>query len=336
MLKMLEFFGGIGAPRMAMENLRVKIKSMDYVEILRMAVQAYNAMFDNGYTQQDICEWNTNVDLLVHGSPCQDFSKNGLNDITSGRSVLYNRTLDIVATEIKFPRVVIWENVANLLSKTHRHHFDHYLETMESFGYTNYYKILNASDYGIPQNRERIFCVSVYGEHEPFEFPEPVPMRDIREFIDPTVNPKDYPLTEGEQSLFFIENNELFIHVNTKAKQLKVKEYDIINVERPTSKTRRGRIKQEKQMAQTLTTSQNQAVYINGYVRKLTALEHWRLMGFDDKTYSALKAIGIADGTIVQLAGNSIVVQVLEAIYKQLFIAQILTPEYEKEERRSL
>ena len=76
MIKMLELFGGVGAPRKALENLGVDIKSIDYVEILPYAVQAYNSIFDNGYKPQDIRVWNMDVDILVHGSPCRLYTSN--------------------------------------------------------------------------------------------------------------------------------------------------------------------------------------------------------------------------------------------------------------------
>lgn len=86
-IKTLELFGGIGAPRSALENLKVfDIKAIDYVEILSNAVKAYNAMYDLSYKPQDVLKWNLNVDLLIHGSPCQDWSNAGLNDINTGRS----------------------------------------------------------------------------------------------------------------------------------------------------------------------------------------------------------------------------------------------------------
>lgn len=112
-LKILELFGGIGAPRKALENLGFDIKSIDYVEILPYAVMAYNAIFDNGYKPQDIRLWNMDVDVLIHGSPCQDFSKNGLNNINTGRSILYEKTLSIIGEElVRKPRIVIWERQA--------------------------------------------------------------------------------------------------------------------------------------------------------------------------------------------------------------------------------
>ena len=116
-IHLLELFGGIGAPRRALENViktKVKednpeftkkqlyqeaskfIKSIDYVEVLPYAVQAYNQMFDLSNRPQDIRCWNLNVDILVHGSPCQDYSREGKNDINTGRSILYERTLQIL------------------------------------------------------------------------------------------------------------------------------------------------------------------------------------------------------------------------------------------------
>lgn len=144
-LKVLELFGGIGAPRKALENLGINVKSIDYVEILPYAVMAYNQIFDNGYQTQDVRSWNLNVDLLVHGSPCQDWSKNGKNDVSTGRSILYERTLEIIEHELNSrPKVVIWENVTGLISKRHIEHFDHYIATMERLGYRNTFKVLRA------------------------------------------------------------------------------------------------------------------------------------------------------------------------------------------------
>ena len=192
-LKILELFGGIGAPRKALENLGYDIKSIDYVEILPFAVMAYNAIFNNGYKPQDIRVWNMDVDVLIHGSPCQDWSKNGLNNVNTGRSILYEKTLSIIGEELlRKPRVVIWENVPNLLAEgkqvNHRKHHYHYLETMEGYGYKNYYAVLNASDYGIAQARERLYTVSILGDHL-FRFPEPKPLlKDIRAYIERDVD----------------------------------------------------------------------------------------------------------------------------------------------------
>lgn len=161
-IKILELFGGIGAPRKALENLGYDIKSVDYVEVLPYAVEAYNQIFDNDYKPQNVLDWNMNIDILVHGSPCQDFSKAGKNDISTGRSILYERTLQIIEKELHpKPKVVIWENVPGLLSKKHYKHFEHYLEKMEEYGYTTFYGLENALDYGLPQNRRRVYTVAI-------------------------------------------------------------------------------------------------------------------------------------------------------------------------------
>ena len=217
-IKILELFGGIGAPRKALENLGYDIKSIDYVEILPYAVTAYNAMFNNDYKTQDIRTWNMDVDILIHGSPCQDWSKNGRNNINTGRSILYEKTLSIIGEELlRKPKVVLWENVPNLLSEgkkvNHRVHHQHYLDTMESFGYKNYYKILNAADYGIPQARERLYTVSILKDalKNDFEFPEAIALqKDIRHYLDTDVDWDKYRLGDAESKIFFVRDDGQF------------------------------------------------------------------------------------------------------------------------------
>lgn len=154
-----------GACSKALKKLNIEYEVADYVEIDRHAVESYNAIHNTNFIPQDVCKWDKDIkaDLIMHGSPCQDFSlagKQAGGDIGSGtRSSLMYETLRIV--EKVRPKYVIWENVKNLLSKKHIHNFNAYLKKMEQLGYTNYYKILNAKDYGIPQNRERVFTVSI-------------------------------------------------------------------------------------------------------------------------------------------------------------------------------
>lgn len=320
MIKILELFGGIGAPRKALENLGVDLKSIDYVEILPYAVTAYNQLFDNGYKPQDVRAWNLNVDLLVHGSPCQDWSTNGKNDVSTGRSILYERTLEIIEHELNpRPKVVIWENVTGLVSKRHIDHFNHYLATMERLGYRNTFKILNAKDFGMAQSRERIFTVSVLGDGT-FEFPEPRPLsKPLAHYIDRTIDTTEYALSDNELALFFEADGQLYVKANNSRQFAEVMDGDSINVERPNSKTRRGRV--QSGMAPTLTTSPNVAVYYDGIIRKISPRECWRLLGFTDADYDRVAATDIPRSALYKLPGNSIVVSVLEAIFSEL-IAQ--------------
>lgn len=325
-IKILELFGGIGAPRKALENLGYKIKSIDYVEILPFAVQAYNSVFDNDYGVQNIIGWNLNPDILIHGSPCQDFSKNGRNNINTGRSILYEETLAIIDHKLpERPKVIIWENVPNLLSEgkkvNHRVHHNHYLSEMERMGYENYYAILDASQYGIPQARQRLYTVSIRKDvlnGREFHFPEPVPLKkDIRYYLEKNPDPKLYTLSEAERNLFFYnDDGQLCVREATKQGYKVVQDMDVINVEFPGSTTRRGRVGHG--ICKTLTTSPRQAIYKDGALRLLTPREHLRLMGFTDRDYNHMILSGIEAKQVSFLAGNSICIPVLEALYHSL------------------
>ena len=136
------------------------------------------------------------IDLITHGSPCQDFSIAGRlagGDKGSGtRSSLMWCTVDIV--EAVRPKYVVWENVKNLLSSKNRHNFDGYLEIMDKLGYNSYYKVLNAKNYGIPQNRERVFTVSIRKDiDEGYEFPEEIELtKKLKDVLEESVDEKYY------------------------------------------------------------------------------------------------------------------------------------------------
>lgn len=214
MLKVLELFAGIGACSKALENLGIEHEIVDAVEIDKYAIKSFNAVHGTNFEPQDITKWDKDieVDLIMHGSPCQDFSvagKGAGGDKDSGtRSSLMYETLRIV--EKLKPQYVIWENVKNLLSKKHRHNFDAYLDAMQGLGYTNYYKVLNAKDYGVPQNRERVFTISIKNQRDvkisadgnyieyfewsvPFEFPAPMPLtKKLADVLEDEVDEKYY------------------------------------------------------------------------------------------------------------------------------------------------
>ena len=174
-LKVVEFFGGIGACSKAFERLNIPHKVVDYVEIDESAVRSYNAVHGTNFEPQDITKWDKDIeiDFLMHGSPCQDFSvagKQAGGDANSGtRSSLMYETLRIV--EKLRPKYVVWENVKNLLSERHNHNYTKYLKTMSSYGYSNYQDVLNSMDYGIPQHRERIFTISILNNDKIYYFP---------------------------------------------------------------------------------------------------------------------------------------------------------------------
>ena len=198
MLKVLELFAGIGACSKALENLGIEHEIVDAVEIDKYAVKSFNAIHGTNFEPQDITKWDKDIecDLIMHGSPCQDFSvagKNAGGDKDSGtRSSLMYETLRIV--EKLRPKYVIWENVKNLLSKKHRHNFDAYLDAMTDLGYANNYQVLNAKDYGVPQNRERVFTVSIRKDiYKGYFFPAPIPLeKKLKDVLEDDVDEKYY------------------------------------------------------------------------------------------------------------------------------------------------
>ena len=366
-LKVLELFGGIGACSKALEKLGIDYEIADYVEIDKYAVKSFNAIHNTNFEPQDITQWGKDieVDLIMHGSPCQDFSLAGLQaggDKGSGtRSSLMYETIRIVK-KLR-PKYVIWENVKNLLSKKHRHNFDSYLEIMESLGYKNYYQVLNAKDYGIPQNRERVFTISIRNDiDKQFIFPEKQELKlKLKDMLEDNVDEKYYlsddkidkishwkgfqkpfekvqsknsivpTLTArgaGEEHngmITFSDNLEdttnlqeqcLNIKNATKKGYQEAYDGDGIDLAQPNSKTRRGRV--QKDSIQTLTTQNNLGVITNNLrIRKLTPKECWRLMGFDDEDFDKASKVN-SNAQLYKQAGNSIVVNVLESILKEL------------------
>lgn len=197
-LKVLELFAGIGACSKALERLGIEHEIVDAVEIDKYAIKSFNAIHNTNFEPQDITTWDKDidVDLIMHGSPCQDFSLAGLQaggDKDSGtRSSLMYETIRIV--EKLKPKYVIWENVKNLISKKHKHNFNAYIETMNELGYTSCYQVLNAKDYGIPQNRERVFTISIRKDlNEYFIFPQKQELKlRLKDMLEDEVDEKYY------------------------------------------------------------------------------------------------------------------------------------------------
>ena len=167
-LRVLECFGGIGACSKALKNLGIDYEIADYVEIDKYAVKSFNAIFGTNFEPQDICTWNKNidVDLICGGFPCQDISLAGQQKgIIRGetRSGLMYEMMRIIK-KLK-PKYVITENVKNLLSQKFRPQLEEYLCFLNDNGYKVTIDMLNAKDYEIPQNRERVFIIGIKDEN---------------------------------------------------------------------------------------------------------------------------------------------------------------------------
>lgn len=207
-LRLLSLFSGIGAFERALEQADIDFELIGFCEIDKYASQSYCAIHDapDWLNFTDVTnigiETLEDFDLLTWGFPCQDISVAGHQAGLEGkRSGLYKEGMRIL--EAKRPKYSIVENVKALTFKSNKEGFEQILTDLERLGYTNYWKVLNAKDYGIPQNRERVFIISVLGDHEPMIWPEPFDngLR-LRDVLDDEVDEKYYISDEKAQALF--------------------------------------------------------------------------------------------------------------------------------------
>ena len=220
MLRVFEAFSGYGSQSIALRNLGIEHEVVAISEIDKYAIKAYEAIHGPTLNLGDISKIDVNDipqhDLFTYSFPCQDLSvagkQKGLGKGT--RSGLLYECEKVI--EHCRPKYLLLENVKNLVGKKFKADFDKWLEYLEGLGYTNYWKVLNAKNYGVPQNRERVFVVSILGEHEPFEFPKPIPLdKCIADILEEQVDEKYY-LSEEIQKRFKITNQNKNILGTTK------------------------------------------------------------------------------------------------------------------------
>ena len=177
-IKVFEAFSGIGTQRMALRNLGIEHEVVAIAEIDKYALKSYEAIHGDCPNLGDISKIDPNDipdhDLFTYSFPCQDISAagkgKGFEKGSGTRSGLLWECEKVIRA--KKPKYLLMENVKNLVAKKFKPGFEEWLKALEEIGYTNYYSVLNAKDYGIPQNRERVFCVSILGDHEPYKFPK--------------------------------------------------------------------------------------------------------------------------------------------------------------------
>lgn len=199
-LRLIELFAGIGSQTQALTNIGIAHKVVAISEIDKYAIQSYEAMHGTANNLGDIrkIEELPDADLWTYSFPCQDISVAGKGagikeGTRSGLLFEVERLLRVASEKGTLPKYLLLENVKNLVSKKFKADFDKWLDFLSELGYTNYWKVLNAKDYGIPQNRERVFCVSIRGEHKPFVFPKPKELAiRLRDMIDETVDERFY------------------------------------------------------------------------------------------------------------------------------------------------
>ena len=308
-LRLLSLFSGIGAPEKALENLYSQFILTGYCENDDFASKSYSAIHDvpeslnlGDITKVDAETLSKNLDLITYGFPCQDISAAGYQkglfnkDGTHTRSGLFFEALRII--EATKPKVAIAENVKNLTSKRFAPEFKIVLDSLEQAGYNNYFKVLNAKDYGIPQSRERVFIVSIRKDVDTglFEFPEPAQLeKRLEDLLEDEVDEK-----------YFLSDKAI-----RKMERFAPKKWDVT-------------------LCPTLTTELSHGTGKNLYPklykiflalgrkpRMLTPKECFRLMGFDDESFHRAEAV-VSNTQLYKQAGNSIVVPVFQHILQNL------------------
>ena len=375
-IKVIELFAGVGSQAMALRNIGIDYEVIGISEIDKFAIKSYEAIHGKIHNFGDISKMEElpYCDLLTYSFPCQDLSiaghQKGISEDTrSGLLLEVERLLLKTKENGTLPKYLLLENVKNLVGKKFIKDFERWLNFLNSLGYYSSWEVLNAKDYGIPQNRERVFVVSSL-ENMHYKFPKPVELKSkMKDLLEEKVDDKYYlsekylkcfsdmknrnGFTRGERfnprkleecntafaittragarptDNFIIQKEHGFNKGGIKenivpalTKSSWQENNFIVNIN-PSGKGMNGNVYRTN-LSPTLTTNKGEGIKIlhsdTCRIRKLTPLECWRLMGFRDMDYYAAKSVGISDAQLYKQAGNSIVVTVLEAIFRQLFL----------------
>lgn len=369
-IRVFTAFSGYDSQCMALDRLHQHNPDFTYelvgwAEIDKYAIQAHNAVYpqwaERNYGDISKIDWAQvpDFDLFTYSSPCQDFSQagkqaGGTEGSGTRSSLLWECRRAILA---KRPKYLLMENVAALVSQKFIRLFNAWQLELESYGYRNFAKVLNAKDYGVPQNRERIFMVSVLDESARYEFPDPIPLTiRLKDVLEKEVEERYY-LSEKQINTFnnhaerhggvghsfgwnptdgdVVANallaasqlrpstNYVLIPEATKDGYIPMEFGGVCDLSYPNSDTRRGRVQEGGTVAPTLTCGvENSLRRIEyGYrIRKLTERECFRLMDVPEEYIDRIQAAGISRSQQYKMAGNSIVVACMYHIWRKLFI----------------
>ena len=328
-MNFLDLFAGIGGFRLGME--RAGHKCVGFCEIDKFARSSYKAMHNteneieyhdiNEVTNEEFRKLRGKVDVICGGFPCQAFSIAGKQlGFEDARGTLFYE-IARATKEIK-PRYLLLENVRNLLSHDKGKTFTRILKILDELGYDVEWQVLNSKNFGVPQNRERVFIIGhLRGECTYRVFP----IRDSTKQINEL--PRKRITTNTLTARYTATGNGSYVIENKQKKVALVKEAtkqgyaianigDSINLSHPNSKTRRGRV--GKNIANTLLTTDEQGVVLSDYkIRKLTPKECWRLQGFPDELFDKAQEVN-SNSQLYKQAGNSVTVNVIEEIAKKL------------------
>jgi len=354
MIKVGTDFSGIGSPEAALKRLGIPHHNVFACDIDKYAEKSFLELnkpdkFYKDITTRDYKEV-PQLDLYVAGFPCQSFSlagKRGGFDDTRG--TLFFNVAEFI--KVNQPECFILENVKGLLShdsgKTYQTITDVLtngggtlngqmgMDTIEDgLGYHIYTKVLNTKDYGIPQNRERIFIVG-FKHWRTFNFPVKIPLKlSLKDMLQDNPNSKFYL---SQKKIQYFQNYKRSIGFTDPDKKTisnciiagyhklpgdgeYIKVHSLYPRSSKTGKGGTGHLSKQDGTTYCLDTGNSQAIEKDKKIRRLTPLECWRLQGFtDDEFYKAQKVN--SDSQLYKQAGNSITVNVMTEILKKIYLS---------------
>ena len=340
-VRLFEAFSGIGTQAMALKRLGVNVEHIGFSEIDKYAIQSYLAIHGDVKNYGDITKMTEipPCDIFTWSFPCTDLSKAGKQKGLSGtRSGLAYEVIRLLKVSNK-PKVLLMENVPDLLGSKFRDGWQEIYHEIESLGYTNYVEVLNAKNYGVAQNRDRVFMVSILGEYA-YEFPKPIELtKRLKDYLEDEVDEKYY-INEKMMAYFTnMENRNGFIRGKKFNPITEDKVYSFAITTNPGNRPTdnfiiepvclnskvngkqpsiQNRIYDTKSISTAVTTGFITNVLGNSSrIRKLTQLECWRLMGISDDDYNKASKV-VSNSQLYKQAGNSIVVDVLVEIFRGL------------------
>ena len=342
-MKFLDLFAGIGGFRLGMES--AGHECIGFCEIDKFARASYKAIHDTKgeielhditTVSDEFIRGIGSVDIICGGFPCQAFSiagnRRGFEDT---RGTLFFEIARFAS--ILRPRYLFLENVKGLLNHQKGDTFETMLRVLDELGYDVEWQVLNSKNFGVPQNRERVFIIGhLRGECTrrifPIErnVPETSRKRQI-DFVVPVLTPNRvearqqgrrfktngepmFTLTAQDQHGVLLEDKKLKIREATTKGYAEAGVGDSVNIANINSKTKRGRV--GNQIANTLLASEQQGVVGSDYrIRRLTPRECWRLQGFPDSAFDKAQAV-TSNSQLYKQAGNSVTVNVIAEIAK--------------------
>ncbi len=224
-IRLIELFAGIGSQAMALRDLGADFEHYKVVEFDKYAIKSYNAIHGTDFEPMDITKiigsdlGITDTDkycyIMTYSFPCQDLSvagkQKGMQKGSGTRSGLLWEVERLLNQVENLPQVLLMENVPQVHSKANMPDFQKWIDFLESKGYSNYWQDLNAKNYGVAQNRNRCFMVSILGDYT-YNFPNPIPLeKTMKDYLEDEVDEKYYINNEKAQKLIqkLIDNGTL-------------------------------------------------------------------------------------------------------------------------------